>query len=167
MLILIAVSSTSCKDESDVNGIWIYAYNQETAKTATDSMLDMPTNQIMIFEDGNIESINFMQSVGGGTGDFKIKRPFDFQNSDLKQHYIDFTTISKDSLAITDDYNTTNIYKRLADSLKIKSKIKLTGKTYRRTFRTFVDTIQFISENKYLSSSWSTSSEDAEWYTSS
>jgi len=150
---------TSCQNEKKLNGTWISAYHFNKNDTIRESIVgDFPFNQIITFENGTFEINEFKRDnyENFRTENFKLKGNR-LVISDHDEHLSEIIEpLTNDSIVISQLVGVQKrVYKRLSDSLKNKTpEFKLTGKKFVRNYRKWTDTIHFVNDSVYLSSSW-------------
>lgn len=147
---------TSCNQEKKLNGTWISAYRYSPKDNVRDYRVgDFSFNQILTFDNGTINVKDFDINYDE-TDKFRLerKRIIISRNQDTINDNI--VTLTKDSIVFSYPFSGFNgVYKKLNDSLKNQSiGLKLTGKKFIRDYRKWSDTIHFVNDSIYTSSSW-------------
>ena len=166
-ILLIAIILTSCQNEKKLNGTWISAYKYQETDTVDYDLSGIAFNEIWEFNNGKLSIREFKYDT------YENKRSFEFRLKgnkliidDNESYFAEkIEPITKDSFQLSGmNYgNFKLIYKKLNDSLKSKSdKFKLTGNKYIRNFKKWTDTIHFVNDSVYTSSSWNIESSGRE-----
>ena len=159
---------TSCQNEKRLNGTWISAYEYDDKDSLNYDLSGIPFNEIWNFDDGILKIREFKYDH------YKNERSFEFKLKgnklvvDGNEPYTSdiIEPIAKDSFQLSglSHGGRNRVYKKLNDSLKSKSNdIKLTGNKFIRNFKKWSDTIHFVNDSVYTSSSWTQGKSDLMW----
>jgi len=165
----------SCQNEKKLNGTWVSAYKYEENDNLNYDLSGVPFNEVWEFNNGILKIQKykydfFYEDIS--SFNFKLKGN-KFVINDNEPYLSDIIEpIEKDSFVLSGlRYGDSKlVYKKLDDSLKNKSaNFELTGNKYIRNFKKWTDTIHFVSESVYTSSSWNIESSgweiDSSWVT--
>ncbi|MGJ8683484.1 MAG: hypothetical protein ACSHWW_02600 [Nonlabens sp.] len=167
LYILIVCSVFSCKDVNDLNGSWIvvdtkFEYQE---KADTYEVGAPPGNKILSFENGNFQLLysgfGVIPEQFQGTMQVKNNR-FLFDGSE------DSSELKQKNSNIIEIHSTSNVghnyietYRRIADSLKHNAiDFSLVHKNYIRQYESYKDTVHFLNDSIYTSSSWANGSDN-------
>ncbi|WP_405207167.1 hypothetical protein [Aquimarina sp. LLG6339-5] len=165
ILILIALS-TSCQNEKKLNGTWIYAYSYNPESRLSSINKENPFHHIISFKNGiyKMKGFKYYWYNDEQEKPIRIKGHKLFLSED-NNHFEEINPFEKDSIVFVDKSKIRNrVYKKLADSLKSETrKIELIGKKILRDHLGIKDTIKFINDSIYVSSSFKMGNSDLRW----
>jgi len=168
-ILIVAIILTSCQNEKKLNGTWISAYEYDKNDSISYDLSGIPFNQIWEFNDGTLKIQRYKYDFfHEDISSFKFKlKGNKFVINDDEPYLSDIIEpMEKDSFVLSGySYGKSKlVYKKLDDSLKSNSSdFKLTGNKYIRNFKKWTDTIHFVNESVYTSSSWEIENSDLKW----
>lgn len=161
LYILIVCSVFSCKDVNDLNGSWIVVDTKFEDQEKVDSyeVGAIPGNKIISFNDGTYQLLNsgFGVYPRQYSGIIEVnKNSFLFPDAEDQAEikYINSNFIEVHSTSFTLE-QVIETYRRIDDSLKHKDiDFSLVDKKYIRQYESYKDTVHFLNDSIYTSSSW-------------